>query len=206
MNFGAGGPGAAGSHGEGKRTHDEASPRTAEWKGRDSDPRGQYWCNDCIACLQCVLLWTSSFVQWKYFTIKKKQQGAVIWYNFSTWLQVLTITTVAKIFQSAMTPHPTFYPLPLWLLGLEGTERGITISSSSTRSCRRHFRDTLCSLASWRVSLRTVVLKQITTSTLPKKGRRSQTGRSAMADCRELGNNAFQNSWSLYCVFECISY
>lgn len=44
-----------------------------------------------------------------------------------------------------------------------------TISSSSTRSCLRHFRDTLCSLASCRVSLRTVVLRQITTSTLQNR-------------------------------------
>lgn len=44
-----------------------------------------------------------------------------------------------------------------------------TISSSSTRSCLRHFRETLCSLASCKVSLRTVVLRQITTSTLQKR-------------------------------------
>lgn len=47
----------------------------------------------------------------------------------------------------------------------------ITISSSSTRSCLRHLRDTRCSLASCRVSLRTVVLRQITTSTLPGRTR-----------------------------------
>lgn len=68
----------------------------------------------------------------------------------------------------ALAPPPTFCPQPLWFLGLGAAARGITISSSSTRSCLRHFRDTLCSLASCRVSLRTVVLRQITTSTLPK--------------------------------------
>lgn len=67
-------------------------------------------------------------------------------------------------------PSPNFLdPAPVFL-GSEAMLGGITISSSSTRSCLRHFRDTLCSLASWRVSLRTVVLRQITTSTLARKG------------------------------------
>lgn len=47
----------------------------------------------------------------------------------------------------------------------------LTISSSSTRSCLRHFRETLCSLASCKVSLRTVVLRQMTTSTLQARKR-----------------------------------
>ena len=45
-----------------------------------------------------------------------------------------------------------------------------TISSSSTRSCLRHFRDTRCSLASCSVSFLTVVLRQMTTSTLQGDG------------------------------------
>ncbi len=42
----------------------------------------------------------------------------------------------------------------------------LTISSSSTRSCLRHFMETRCSLPSCKVSFLTVVLRQITTSTL----------------------------------------
>lgn len=41
-----------------------------------------------------------------------------------------------------------------------------TISTSSTRSCLRHLTDTRCSLTSCSVSFLTVVLRQITTSTL----------------------------------------
>lgn len=42
----------------------------------------------------------------------------------------------------------------------------LTISTSSTRSCLRHLRDTRCSLTSCRVSFLTMVLRHITTSTL----------------------------------------
>lgn len=76
---------------------------------------------------------------------------------------------------------------------------GITISSSSTRSCLRHFRDTLCSLASCRVSLRTVVLRQITTSTLQVKGEASgwlepHEGRWPESQAVGGGGHTIQNS------------
>ena len=45
-----------------------------------------------------------------------------------------------------------------------------TISSSSTRSCLRHFRETRCSFTSCSVSFLTVVLRQMTTSTLRVDG------------------------------------
>lgn len=48
-----------------------------------------------------------------------------------------------------------------------------TISTSSTRSCLRHLTDTRCSLTSCSVSFLTVVLRQITTSTLNDRKTRS---------------------------------
>ena len=93
---------------------------------------------------------------------------------------------VAKNLPICPRPSPSSLNPALWFLGPEAVLPGITISSSSTRSCLRHFTDTLCSLTSWRVSLRTVVLRQITTSTLRRK-KRPEPGWSHTKEGREPG-------------------